>query len=83
MHGGGTQRLFAEKEINRNMVAELSEFNRNRSVKDIIINALETNEIWHKQWYLEQLLIVLGFDIEKIKKEENENGYDFEKGIPP
>ena len=54
-----------------------------KSVKDIIVEGLLVNEAHHKQWYFEQLLIRLGFDIKKLKEEVQKDGYNWEDGIPP
>jgi len=53
------------------------------TVKDLIINALETDGAHHKQWYLERILEALGFDLKTVKEEENKNDYDWEEGIAP
>jgi hypothetical protein len=37
----------------------------------------------HKQWYLEEILKALGYDLEDLRKEENEKGYDWDIGIVP
>ena len=46
-------------------------------LQNIIHNALGTNECHHKQWYIEQIALVLGISI------DNPWGEDFEKGIAP
>ncbi len=52
-------------------------------VKNLIINGLEVDGDHHKQWYLEQILVALGYDLLKVKQEENKDDYDWEPGIPP
>ena len=43
----------------------------------------------HKQWYLEQILVALGYDLEQVKRElwdeipAYDDGYKWEEGIPP
>ena len=37
----------------------------------------------HKQWYLEEILKALGVDLDAMRDEELEKGYDWEPGIPP
>ena len=46
-------------------------------------NALETQERHHVQWYLEQILEVLGYDLEELRRQEQKAGYEWEPGIPP
>ena len=55
---------------------------KNKSFKQTIIDALETDGGHHKQWYLELLLVKLGFDFETVRKEEQGKGHDWEPGIP-
>ena len=62
---------------------EKADYCKDWNLKDIIINALETDGSHHKQWYLEQLLFKLGFDPNKIKEEEIKNDYDWDEGIAP
>ena len=45
---------------------------------DLAIDALMEDGGHHKQWYLEEILKVLGQDVEELREE-----YDFEKGIAP
>lgn len=56
---------------------------KNAAIKDLLINGLITGGAHHKQWHLEQLLIELGFDLDKIREDIQKEGYDFEEGIPP
>ena len=52
-------------------------------VKHQLIEALQTDGEHHKQWYLEQILGLLGCDPNKLSTEmEAEGGY-FERGIAP
>ena len=55
----------------------------NMNLKDFILEGLATDGGHHKQWYLEQILIKLGFDLEALRKEFQGKGYDWEGGIPP
>lgn len=59
------------------------DFVKGKTVKDIIIDALLTDGGHHKQWYLEQLLWKLGFDVDKLKKELQKEDYEWEEGIAP
>jgi hypothetical protein len=58
-----------------------------KKAKDYAIHGLLTDGAHHKQWILEQILIALGYDLEKIHEQlhsENEKeDYDWEPGIPP
>ena len=56
---------------------------KDKTIKDLLIDGLITDGAHHKQWYLEQLLIKLGFDLDKVREEIQKEGYDFEEGIPP
>jgi len=64
---------------------ELSKLNTNRTIEDILINGLFMDGGWHKQWYIEQALIKLGFDInkyyEKCLQDEEYGGWEI--GIAP
>ena len=51
-------------------------------VKELVIDGLITDGSHHKQWYLEQILIALGIDVDKLH-EEYERDYDWERGIAP
>jgi hypothetical protein len=53
----------------------LDQFN---TLHSLIIEALLTDGGHHKQWYLEQLLEKLGFDVRQQEKR-----YAFERGIAP
>lgn len=48
------------------------------TLKEFILDGLSTDGGHHKQWYLEQILIKLGFDLKALKKE-----LDWEEGIAP
>jgi len=52
-------------------------------IKQLCIDGLETDGGHHKQWYLEQILIKIGYDLEKVRKEEQEKGYGWYYGIAP
>lgn len=54
-----------------------------KNVKELAIKGLLTDESHHKQWYLEEILKVLGFDLAVIRKELQADGYDWEDGIAP
>jgi len=53
------------------------------TILDYAINGLETDGAHHKQWYLEEIIKALGYDLATIRKEENAEGYDWEPGIAP
>ena len=52
-------------------------------IRHLAITALETQERHHVQWYLEKILVELGFDPEEIRRQEQKYGYDWEPGIAP
>ncbi len=52
-------------------------------IKELAIDGLLTDGGHHKQWYLEKIIVELGFDLEKIREKLNEEDYDWEKGIAP
>ena len=53
------------------------------NIKDFIVEGLCTDGGHHKQWYLEQVLIKLGFDLSMVKGETQALGYDWDGGVPP
>ena len=52
-------------------------------IKELCIDALCTDGGHHKQWYLEQILITLGYNLDIIRKELQEEDYDWDDGIAP
>ncbi len=52
-------------------------------IRELAIDGLLTDGGHHKQWYLEKIIVELGFDLEKIREKLNEEDYDWEKGIAP
>jgi hypothetical protein len=60
---------------NKQIDMMLDQFN---TLHSLIIEALLTDGGHHKQWYLEQLLEKLGFDVRQQEKR-----YAFERGIAP
>jgi len=52
-------------------------------VADLAIAGLLTDGAHHKQWYLEEILKVLGCDLEKIKEELKVKDGDWLSGIAP
>ena len=61
----------------------IDDFVKGKSLKQVIVAALETDGGHHKQWYLEQLLEMLGFDKEAVRREEEKQDYSWEDGIAP
>lgn len=53
------------------------------AAKKLAINGLLTDGSHHKQWYLEEILKALGYDINDIKKKLIKKGYDWDEGIAP
>ena len=54
-----------------------------KKAKDYAIHGLLTEGSHHKQWILEQILVALGYDLEGIRQDLQNDGYDWEPGIPP
>ena len=54
-----------------------------QGLREIAISGLLTDEGHHKQFYLEQIMITLGFDLTELRAELNTEGYDWEEGIAP
>lgn len=52
-------------------------------VKELAIDGLMTDGGHHKQWFLEQILLRLGFDLDEIDRELSESDYMWERGIAP
>lgn len=57
-------------------------------IKQLCIDGLLTDGAHHKQWYLEEILKVLGVDLVKLREElqtpdEKGDYYDWEDGIAP
>ena len=52
-------------------------------IKDLCINGLITDGGHHKQWYLEEILKTLDFNLKDIRKELNKDDYDWDEGIVP
>lgn len=50
---------------------------------DLLIDALIQDGAHHKQWYIEQALKTLGYDLDVLKAELIAEDYEWEPGIPP
>lgn len=57
---------------------EYQTVNRER-IKDLCISGLMTDGGHHKQWHLEQILEVCGYDLKKIARELSDEEADFEE----
>ena len=55
----------------------------NETIKEVIIDGLLTDGAHHKQWFLEQIALKLGFDLSEIRKELLAEDYDWDDGIIP
>lgn len=68
---------------------ELGHRDGSYSIKDMCVDGLCTDGGHHKQWFLEQILLRLGFDIKQLKKEawdeieDPDDGYSWKDGIAP
>ena len=51
-----------------------------KTIKELAISGLLTDGEHHKQWYLEQILTALGYNLDDLRKEK---GYDWDIGIAP
>lgn len=51
-------------------------------VKNLCVNGLSTDGGHHKQWFLEEIVKALGYDLEAMRQERYANGYSWEEGIP-
>tara|TARA_Y100000310_G_scaffold308553_1_gene351780 strand:+ start:8550 stop:8771 length:222 start_codon:yes stop_codon:yes gene_type:complete len=47
------------------------------------VHGLLTDGGHHKQWILEQVLMALGQDLDQVREQLGEDGYDWQDGIPP
>jgi hypothetical protein len=52
-------------------------------IKDLSIDGLLTDGAHHKQWYLEQILTLLGVDLDRLDEELESLGGEREPGIAP
>jgi len=52
-------------------------------VKNLCVEGLMTDGSHHKQWFFEQILEALGFDLNEIRAELLREGYEIEVGIIP
>lgn len=49
------------------------------TIKDLCLAGLYTDGAHHKQWYLEQILMLVGFDLKSLQRQD----YAWDEGIPP
>jgi hypothetical protein len=56
---------------------------KDEEIKDLCINGLMNDGVDHKQWYLEEILKVLGVNLEELRDELLKEDYDWEEGTPP
>jgi len=56
-------------------------------IKELCVDGLVETAPHHKQWFFEEILRVLKYDIEKLKREAHKNLYDpeeiWESGVAP
>ena len=63
--------------------------NIKEEIKDLCVDGLMTDGEHHKQWFLEEILKKLGFDLVKISRDiieeegEDSDEYEWARGIPP
>lgn len=72
------------KKNNYGLFIELEESFKDMDVEEILLEGLFVDGAHHKQWYLEQALIKLEFDLEKEFQKwlEDEEYGEWEPGIP-
>ena len=54
-----------------------------KEIKELAIHGLLTDGGHHKQWYLEEILKALGYNLKELRRELNKEDYDWEEGIAP
>lgn len=59
------------------------EYTLKKEIKKLAIDGLVTQEGHHKQWYIEKILKVLGYNLDDVRQEAYKEGYVWEDGIPP
>ena len=53
-------------------------------IKELGVDALFTDGSHHKQWYIEEMLKLLGVDLKELEIEQLREGWpEWEPGIPP
>ncbi len=62
---------------------KLHESVRDLDLKEILLAAHSWDGDHHKRWWIEQALILLGFNLKKLKKQTLEEGYSWEDGVAP
>jgi len=53
------------------------------AIYDLCVDGLLTDGGHHKQWYLEEILKTLGYDLDEIRQDLLKHDYDWENGIAP
>jgi hypothetical protein len=61
----------------------LGQIDTPENIKDLVKDGLCTDGGHHKQWYLEEVLKLLGYKIKEIREELVQNGYFAEEGVAP
>lgn len=51
---------------------------KKQAIKDLVINALQIDGEHHKQWYLEEILKVLGYNPDEMRDQPS-----WEEGVAP
>jgi hypothetical protein len=74
---GGVLEEEGEGEVSSLGPTELAE------LKDLAVDGLLTDGAHHKQWFLEQILIKIGVNLKRLRRELNKEHYDWEEGIAP
>lgn len=57
---------------------------RQNKVRDLCVSGLGSDDAYHKQWFLEEILRTIGIDFSKLAKwAKTEDIHLGERGIPP
>ena len=52
-------------------------------IKELCIDGLLTDGGHHKQYFLEEILKKLGYDLKELREELKQNDYEWEDGVAP
>ena len=58
-------------------------FNTSHNLKNLLKRGLIIDGGHHKQWFIEEALEMMGYDIKEIRKELEAEDFYAEEGIPP
>ena len=61
----------------------MKKIDQKERVKELAVSGLLTDGGHHKQWFLEEILKALDYDLATIRQNLAIQGYDWEDGIAP